>query len=378
VTLAGSLRTKQGLNLPGTDLKVRALTEKDLRDLDWAAANPIEFVGLSFVRSAEDVQWLRRELEARGISPWIVSKIEKPQAVANFAEILLATDAVMVARGDLGVEMDVAQVPAIQKRIIRECHKARVPVITATQMLASMEGSSRPTRAEATDVFNAVLDGTDAVMLSGETAMGLYPVETVSTMSRIATEAEALMASEDYGCPEPPAAVLKPGWISETTEVVVEAAALACHRLKAKLVVIASHTGKTAIALSKQRYNAPTLALTDDPALARKLNLLWGVSPRVLDSLKDSARSLEVAFDWAREHKIIATGDRAVLVRGTVPGNPVHNAVLCRRSNRSGQRRRRSIRAGPESPNAGIVETRRRVEDDAAVAFERSGEARKA
>lgn len=328
VTLAGVLKSRQGLNLPGADLKVKALTDKDLVDLDWTAKNPVEFVGLSFVRSADDVRLLRSELTARGISPWIVSKIEKPQAVEHFSEILEETDAVMVARGDLGVEMDVARVPSIQKRIIRDCHRARVPVITATQMLASMETSSRPTRAEAADVFNAVLDGTDCVMLSGETAVGAYPVETVATMSRIVSEAESHMSAGGAGRPDLGPALLKKGWISETTEVVVEAAAMACRRLNARLVVAATHSGRTAIALSKQRYDAPTLALTDVEAQARKLALLWGVTPIVVPSLANAARSIEDALRWATARGLVAKGDRVVLVRGTVPENPVHNAVF--------------------------------------------------
>ena len=193
VTLAGRLRSQQGINLPGAALSVKALTDKDLRDLDWTARNPVEYVGLSFVRHADDIIRLREELARRGSRARIVAKIEKPQAVENLDAIVAQADAVMVARGDLGVEMDVARVPAIQKQVIAACHRARIPVITATQMLNSMETSSRPTRAEASDVFNAVLDGTDAVMLSGETAVGQYPVEAVATMSRIAIEAESLM-----------------------------------------------------------------------------------------------------------------------------------------------------------------------------------------
>ena len=167
VTLPGRLRSRQGLNLPGSELAVQSLTDKDLHDLDWTArhADDVEFVGLSFVRSPEDIARLRRELQARQCPAWVVVKIEKPQAVRHLEEIVAATDCVMVARGDLGVEMDVHRVPAIQKRIIALCNRAARPVITATQMLNSMEHSSRPTRAEASDVFNAVLDGTDAVML---------------------------------------------------------------------------------------------------------------------------------------------------------------------------------------------------------------------
>ena len=172
VTLPGLIRSHQGINVPGGALSVSALTDKDLADLDWTAANDVAYVGLSFVRRAEDIMQLRRELESRGSTARIVAKIEKREALANLDAIIAEADAVMVARGDLGVELDVTRVPAVQKRIIAACHAARVPVITATQMLNSMETSSRPTRAEASDVFNAVLDGTDAVMLSGETAIG--------------------------------------------------------------------------------------------------------------------------------------------------------------------------------------------------------------
>ena len=177
VTLAGRLRSRQGLNLPGSDLAVDSLTDKDLQDLDWTArhSDDIDFVGLSFVRTAQDVVRLRRELQERKCRARIVVKIEKPQAVQQLEAIIAAADGVMVARGDLGVEMDVQRVPAIQKRIIALCNAAHRPVITATQMLNSMEHSSRPTRAEASDVFNAVLDGTDAVMLSGESAVGDTP-----------------------------------------------------------------------------------------------------------------------------------------------------------------------------------------------------------
>ena len=198
-----------------------ALTPKDLADLDWTAKHEVDYVGLSFVRRAEDIAILRGELERRGCRARIIAKIEKPQALANLDAIIAEADAVMVARGDLGVELDVFRVPAIQKQIIDACHRARVPVITATQMLNSMESSSRPTRAEASDVFNAVLDGTDAVMLSGETAVGQYPVESVTMMSRIASEAETLLFSEfravrpgpgRWPTGPPPMAPARPRW----------------------------------------------------------------------------------------------------------------------------------------------------------------------
>jgi pyruvate kinase len=323
-------------------LNIPALTEKDLRDLDWTARSGVEYVGQSFVRRAADVAWLRRELAARGSRARIVAKIEKPQAVDDLEAILAESDAVMVARGDLGVEMDVARVPAIQKRIIAASNRARLPVITATQMLNSMESSSRPTRAEASDVFNAVLDGTDAVMLSGETAIGAYPVEAVSTMSRIAAEAEALL----FGG-ETQSAVCGPGsafpiqdalhqasggghagWITPITESLVEAAGLVGRRLGAAVVVVATQSGRTALALSKHRQQAPILALVGDIEIARSLALYWGVTPLHFPEIADIERGLAFALDWARDRGLIARGDRVVLLRGTMPGNPAHNAMF--------------------------------------------------
>ncbi|MBX6312292.1 MAG: pyruvate kinase [Isosphaeraceae bacterium] len=326
VTQAGRLRSGQGVNLPDVDLRVKALTDKDLVDLDWAVTHGVEYVGLSFVRSAADVAWLRRELLARGGRAKIVAKIEKPQAVAELDAILAETDVVMVARGDLGVEMDVARVPAVQKQVIAACHKARVPVITATQMLNSMESSPQPTRAEASDVFNAVLDGTDALLLSGETAIGRFPVEAVAMMSRIAAEAERLLPAGRVELGPPPAT--KVGWIQPTTEAVVEAASLASRRLNAALLVVATHTGRTALALSKHRHPTPTLALADAPEVARAMSLYWGVTPVQVPDISDGARAMAFALDWARAQNLVARGDRVVLLRGTVPGNPVHNALF--------------------------------------------------
>ena len=328
VTLAGKLRSGAGVNLPGTALALDALTPKDLVDLDFLAAlDPsVDYVALSFVQKPADVDKLRDELTARGLSTRIVSKIEKPGAVAYFKEILARSDAIMVARGDLGVEMDVARVPAVQKKIIYECLKARVPVITATQMLTSMEHSSQPTRAEATDVFNAVLDGTDAVMLSGETAVGSYPVETVNTMSRILSEAEASL--HDVRGRLEPGPIRRGEWITEITENVVEAACLVGRKLEAALMVVATHSGKTALAISKHRDAAPILALTDSEAMSRAMTLYWGVTPRYSGTLEDPEQALASALEWAREHGLARSGNRIVLVRGTRPESAVHNAIF--------------------------------------------------
>lgn len=337
VTLGGTLRSRQGINVPGVALGVSTLTDKDRADLDWTASHSVEYVGLSFVRKAADVVELRQELERRGSRARIVAKIEKPQALDDLDAIIAETDAVMVARGDLGVEVDVARVPAIQKRIIAACHRAGVPVITATQMLNSMETSSRPTRAEASDVFNAVLDGTDAVMLSGETAIGRYPVEAVATMSRIVVEAESLLFSAGGGAWSAvgPGVASKPGRaragaIQAITEGVIEAASLACRRLDAALLVVATQSGKTALAISKHRHATPTVALVADPEVARALALYWGVTPLRSPEVVDAEHALATALGWARPLGLVAPGDRVVLVSGTLPHSPIHNAMLVR------------------------------------------------
>ena len=349
VTLPGLIRSHQGINVPGGVLSVTALTEKDLADLEWTAAHEVAYVGLSFVRRAEDIIQLRHELERRGSRARIVAKIEKREALGNLDAIIAEADAVMVARGDLGVELDVTRVPAVQKRIIAACHDARVPVITATQMLNSMETSSRPTRAEASDVFNAVLDGTDAVMLSGETAIGQYPVEAVAIMSQIAAEAESLLFAQSGSgslstalAPIAPGAagrwyttdgnssVARAGQVRPITESVVEAASLISRRLNAALLIVATYTGRTALALSKHRNPAPTLALAHDAHTARAMSLFWGVTPLIMPEVTDRDQLRVFVDDWCRSRGLIASGDRIVGIRGALPGDPGHNEIVVR------------------------------------------------
>ena len=327
VTLPGRLRSRQGVNLPGTDLAVSSLTDKDLRDLDWTArhAGDVDFVGLSFVRRAEDVEGLRRELRARGCGAQIVVKIEKPQAVEHLEEIVRVTDAVMVARGDLGVERDVRRVPALQKRILALCNQTHRPVITATQMLNSMEHSSRPTRAEASDVFNAVLDGADAVMLSGESAIGEFPVESVATMRAICEEAEAFLRSE-HRAPRGRAALS--GLVDAPTAASIDAACLMADQLDAGLVVVADDTANAALAMSNRRPSAPILALPRSEAVARSLSLCWGVTALVLSDPSWAERLLAFAVEWAAAHGLVAPGSQAVLLRGQIAGRGDVRAVL--------------------------------------------------
>ena len=328
VTLPGRLRSRQGLNLPGSQLAVKSLTDKDLLDLDWTArhSGDVDFVGLSFVRSAEDVASLRHQLQSRKCPAKVVVKIEKPQAVQHLEEIVAATDCVMVARGDLGVEMDAQRVPAIQKKIIALCNHAHRPVITATQMLNSMEHSSRPTRAEASDVFNAVLDGTDAVMLSGESAVGEYPVEAVAMMRQICAEAEAYQ--ESGGQSPLGASVSLSGLIEPITEATVDAAHLVTERLNAPVIVVTTESGRTALALSNRRPTATILALTRTEPIARMLALCWGVTPLVLPEVASARQELAFGIDWAKTTGLVRSGQYAVLLRGQVAGQPTSRAVL--------------------------------------------------
>lgn len=343
VTLPGQIRSHQGINVPGGGLSVATLTEKDLNDLDWTATHDVAYVGLSFVRTALDIKRLREELADRGSKARIVAKIEKPQAVENLQAIVAEADAVMIARGDLGVELDVIRVPEIQKQIIETCRRARVPVITATQMLGSMELSSRPTRAEASDVYNAVLDGTDAVMLSGETAIGQYPVESVAMMSRIISEAErrlfekrdkrARVSSSRWSWPDLEstfgggAPVARAGMVSPVTEGVVVAASMIADHLNAGLIVVETHSGRTATALSNQRGGTLILALAHDLATVRSMALLWGVMAERMPDAPTRARFREFILQWGRARGLIASGSRIVLIRGSDPQDPTHNEL---------------------------------------------------
>lgn len=309
----GEIRSRQGINLPGVLLSVPSLTEKDQDDLKWALEQKLDFVGLSFVRSADDIRFLRDQITAQSPPhpPMIVAKIEKIEAVAQIEDILEATDAVMVARGDLGVEVDLATVPGLQKRIIRLCNERRVPVITATQMLESMILHNRPTRAEATDVANAVLDGTDAVMLSGETAVGKYPAEAVSVMSRIAHEAERML-------PNRRAAELLTNSRHRAlaiTEAVTLGAGTVADQLEADVIVVATRGGRTAVAMSRQRNRVPIIALSEEAATCQRLTVYWGVTAiQVTSNERSPAQLLQFIIQWGQRENTLRSGSRIVLV----------------------------------------------------------------
>ena len=325
---AGVIGSRQGVNLPGVALSTPCITEKDEADLAWAIKNEIDFVGLSFVRSAEDIRKLRGMIQATpspsDSPPHIVAKIEKPEAVEDISAIIDETDAVMVARGDLGVEVDVFRVPELQKEIIRRCNEKRVPVITATQMLDSMQRSELPTRAEASDVANAVLDGTDAVMLSGETAAGDFPRQSVAMMSRIVQEAEGILPERrvvDF-----PASELL---AHQVTEAVAIGAVAVAEELDASLIAVATVSGRSALAISKERRGVHVLAICDCPRTAGWMTILWGVTPILASSSDLQADQLvRLAVDWGYQEDVLEKGSRLVVVASSRWVAEGHDSLL--------------------------------------------------
>ena len=277
VIRGGILKNNKGMNLPGLALSVPALTDKDKKDVDFIANHPIDYIALSFVRSASDVKTLQEYMQSKGVSIPVIAKIEKPQAVANIDEILSQADGIMVARGDLGVEMDPEKVPIIQKDLIRKARAVFKPVIVATQMLESMTTNQRPTRAEVSDVSNAVFEGTDALMLSGETAAGLYPVESVQMMRKVSKEVESWQL-QNY---QSAANAFSANFISSDPlrQSVAKAIANITRDIDVCAVVVRSRGGKSASVVSSTRLSSPILALSTEPAVVRRMNLLWGVTP---------------------------------------------------------------------------------------------------
>lgn len=312
VTGGGLIRSRQGINLPGARLSVPSLTEADMQNAIWAAQHEADLVSLSFVRKPVDVLLLKELLRSHGSKAGTIAKVEKPEALQQLPEIVAASDGVMVARGDLGVEIDVAEIAVVQKRIVRECQRQAKPVIVATQMLDSMHHNRRPTRAEATDVANAILDGADACMLSGETAIGDFPVEAVETMSRIMLATEPLL--KDH--PPPPVEVLS-GDIHPVTAAAVSGGTAIAERLGAKLVVVATRGGGTCRLRSKQRDFVPTIGVSDSLAVLRRLALYWGVTPLEGAPVNDGPQLRAFIDRWGREQGLLAKGDRVVFVTGT-------------------------------------------------------------
>ncbi len=273
VVFGGMLKSRKGINLPETDISVPSLTAKDKEDLLFALDHDIDWVALSFVRTAQCIHDVKKIIASKGKDFKVIAKIEKPEAVKNMDEIIEATDAVMVARGDLGVEIDMARVPLIQKELVYKCNAANKPAIVATQMLESMVSNPRPTRAETNDVANAILDGADVVMLSAESAAGKYPIEAVQSMTRIITEIEtnsdAVYHFEYEEVSDPSTAL---------NEALVEAACQLAHKVEAKAIIGMTESGYTAFSIAKYRPKADIYVFTSNKKLVTRLNLIWGVT----------------------------------------------------------------------------------------------------
>lgn len=312
VVQGGLLKSRKGVIFPTLELSIPALTEKDIRDLEFGVSQEVDWVALSFVRRAEDIMELREHLHRLGAKTAILAKIEKPQALDHLDEIIAVCNGLMVARGDLGLEMRPEQVPMAQKRIIRAANEAGIPVITATQMLESMITNPRPTRAEASDVANAILDGTDAVMLSAESAIGKYPIRAVEIMARIAREVEPSLERRTGTRPT-----------DDIERAISEALHVFDVSLPLKCIVTFTTGGHTARFIAAERLKVPVIALTTEAATYRRVNLLWGVLPVLLPQEATSFDELLVFAEKALLEKKIAREDDLVLVTGGVPiGEP--------------------------------------------------------
>lgn len=310
--VAGLIKTRKGLNLPDSTLAMSAMTAKDREDLAWAIANELDYVALSFVRSAADLHELNGLLPLTGCEIRTVAKIETPAAINHIEEIIEIADVIMVARGDLGVEMDLAQVPVLQKKVVRMCQTSGKPVIVATQMLQSMVESPTATRAEVSDVANAILDGGDAIMLSAETSVGKYPVEAVRMMGEIARETESYLRSRNESIRVDAARTLR-----RITTAVAHGASLLTRELEARLVAVWTDTGNTARLLSKTRLSVPVIGLSPDVHVCRRMSMYYGIMPiqakrpeRILQMLRELDAIL------TRE-ALVSPNDLIVVVAGT-------------------------------------------------------------
>ncbi|HPV70446.1 MAG TPA: pyruvate kinase [Candidatus Magasanikbacteria bacterium] len=324
VKVGGTLTSHKGINLPDSVVSINALTAKDKEDLKFIIKKEVDFVALSFVKDASDILDLRfliKKLVGRKSTKKnkseikIVCKIEKHEAIKNLDEIIEATDAVMVARGDLGIEIPAEEVPLLQKKIISKCLEAAKPVIVATQMLESMTHNPRPTRAEVSDVANAVIDHTDAVMLSGETANGEYPVEAVSIMSKVIMRTEASIFDElPYN---------KIFASEQKTDTVMSGLSrLLAEKIRARAVLAASLSGETGRQISRFRPELPVFVTTDKEQVCRQLNLSWGVIPFILPTCKTVEELIERSLVYLRKEKMIKKNDKLIIIAGEPVGSP--------------------------------------------------------
>lgn len=309
VVVGGTLFTRKGVNLPNILTSTPAITEKDLKDLEFGLSMDIDIVALSFVRSPDDVKQLVDLIRKAPYQPMIVAKIEKPEALDCIDEIISISDGLMVARGDLGIEMRLSKVPAAQKRIIAKSRRASKPVITATQMLESMIENVRPTRAEVSDVANAVLDGSDALMLSGETAMGAHPVKVVEVMARVIVEAEKVLFEQQI-------TRIRSTGNPTTTEAISQTAYFMAHEVNAKAIVCLTSSGSTARYIARHRPHVPLYAFTDDKRVLGQLALSWGTKGFYIPFQSDTDEGISMVHKVLKQHGLAQTGDTVILTAG--------------------------------------------------------------
>lgn len=315
VVNGGKLTSQKGINLPGVEVNLPAVTNKDIEDIIFGVEQGFDFIAASFIRKASDVLAIRQVLEKAGGSLDIISKIESRQAVNNLDEIISVSDGIMVARGDLGVEIPAEEVPLVQKEIIEKCNLLGKPVVTATQMLDSMINNPRPTRAEASDVANAIFDGTDAVMLSAETAAGKYPLEAVETMARIAERAEAALHYEDMLAKKRSAIPQR-----TVTDAISYATCASAQDLGAAAIITATESGHTAKMVAKYRPKAPVIAVTPHAGVMRKLALTWGVKPLLAEPKDSTDEMMAAAVEASLQAGLIKGGDLIIFTAGVPAG----------------------------------------------------------
>jgi pyruvate kinase len=308
VIMGGHLSGRKGVNVPGANLSVNSLTEKDRVDLEFGVANKVDFMALSFVRKASDIQELREILEKKSCKARIIAKIETPEAVEDFDNILEEADGIMVARGDLAIEIPAEEVPLVQKMIIHKCNAIGKPVITATQMLESMIKNPVPTRAEVSDIANAIIDGTDAVMLSEETTFGLYPVEAVNVMARVAARVEKEVYTRDT--------IAEYEESHGVTDVVSQTAVRTSHAVDASLIVALTRSGTTARMIARYRPAERVLALTDNKDNISHLMLTYGCYPMIAPTFNSVEEIMTVVREIVVNDKIAKKGDKVVIVAG--------------------------------------------------------------
>jgi pyruvate kinase len=321
VIIGGLLRSKKGINLPNTNLSLPSLTEKDMEDMKFGVEHGVDFVAMSFVRSSEDIIGLKKLLRDLNSSAPVIAKIERPEAVKNIDEIIEATDLIMVARGDMGVEISTEDVPVIQKMIIRKCNEKIKPVITATQMLESMITSPSPTRAEASDIANAILDGTDCVMLSAETSTGSFPVIAVETMSKIIRKTETIQKTKYFR------EIFVEDSPENTLHTICNSAVEIAARVNAKALITITHTGKSPLLLSNHRPTCQIISAAFQESIVKKCKLIWGVESILINDSEDIMETIQSIREKLKSSELLFSGDRVVFI-SSMPFSKVDSANM--------------------------------------------------